>query len=214
MPVPHWDTDYRCIVADPPWAFHDALPGEGRGARKHYKTLTVAQMEHLQPYREIASGPKNAVLFLWRVASMQPEALQLAQRWGFTVKSELVWEKTTRRIERQTREQLLKRYEASADKRERAALRRAVELFLAPRTDHFGMGRYVRMSHEVCLIATRGKVAVKSRSIRSRFRAPVGRHSEKPGEFYDLVEQLVPGPYYELFARAPRAGWVCLGDEL
>jgi N6-adenosine-specific RNA methylase IME4 len=36
---------------------------------------------------------------------------------------------------------------------------------------------------------------------------PRGRHSEKPPAFLDLVEQVSPGPYVELFARAPRLGW-------
>lgn len=39
----------------------------------------------------------NAVLFLWRVASMQREALDVVRAWGFEVKSELVWLKTTAR---------------------------------------------------------------------------------------------------------------------
>lgn len=32
-------------------------------------------------------------------------------------------------------------------------------------------------------------------------------HSEKPPAFLDLVERVSPGPYVELFARAPRLGW-------
>lgn len=32
-------------------------------------------------------------------------------------------------------------------------------------------------------------------------------HSAKPPAFGDLVEQVSPGPYVELFARAPRLGW-------
>jgi N6-adenosine-specific RNA methylase IME4 len=36
---------------------------------------------------------------------------------------------------------------------------------------------------------------------------PRGRHSEKPGAFLDIVESVSPGPYVELFARAPRLGW-------
>ena len=32
-------------------------------------------------------------------------------------------------------------------------------------------------------------------------------HSVKPPEFGDLVERCSPGPYVELFARAPRLGW-------
>ncbi len=34
-----------------------------------------------------------------------------------------------------------------------------------------------------------------------------GAHSRKPAAFFDLVEQWSPGPYVELFARAPRLGW-------
>lgn len=36
---------------------------------------------------------------------------------------------------------------------------------------------------------------------------PRGRHSEKPPAFLDIVESVSPGPYVELFARAPRLGW-------
>lgn len=36
---------------------------------------------------------------------------------------------------------------------------------------------------------------------------PRGEHSAKPEAFLDLVEQVSPGPYVELFARAPRLGW-------
>jgi N6-adenosine-specific RNA methylase IME4 len=32
-------------------------------------------------------------------------------------------------------------------------------------------------------------------------------HSQKPAAFGDLVESWCPGPYVELFARAPRLGW-------
>jgi N6-adenosine-specific RNA methylase IME4 len=40
------------------------------------------------------------------------------------------------------------------------------------------------------------------------FEWPRGRgHSTKPAAFGDLVESWSPGPYVELFARAPRLGW-------
>lgn len=78
----------------------------------------------------------------------------------------------------------------------------------------FGMGRTVRAAHESCIIATRGRPKPKSRSVRSRFAAAAGRHSEKPEAFYDLIEQLAEGPYAELFARRQRPGWACFGDQL
>lgn len=79
---------------------------------------------------------------------------------------------------------------------------------------HFGMGRQVRMEHEVCLIATSGTPKTLDKSIRSIFEAPTGRHSEKPDEFYRIVERMKEGPYCELFARKFRRGWSSFGNEL
>ena len=79
---------------------------------------------------------------------------------------------------------------------------------------HFGLGRIVRWSHESCIIATRGRPKVRAKNVRSRFSAPVGRHSQKPETFFDLVERLYDGPYAELFARRRRPGWACYGNEV
>lgn len=78
----------------------------------------------------------------------------------------------------------------------------------------FGMGHHVRASHETAILAVRGRPTRYNASTRSSFSAPVLRHSEKPAAFYALVEGLCPGPRVELFARAERPGWTCLGNEL
>ena len=85
----------------------------------------------------------------------------------------------------------------------------------------FGMGRYVRAAHETCIVATRGRFKVSSKSVRSRFAAmvPVGPggkhiHSAKPEEFFALVDQLATGQKIEMFARRRRPGWCARGDEL
>lgn len=78
----------------------------------------------------------------------------------------------------------------------------------------FGMGRTVRATHERCLIGVRGRPELLSRSVRSLFSARVGRHSEKPDEFFEIVEQLSPGPYLELFGRRLREGWTVVGDQV
>lgn len=79
----------------------------------------------------------------------------------------------------------------------------------------FGMGRYVRAAHETCLIATKGRAFPEARNVRSVFDAPRGRHSEKPDEFYRLVETMYPNaPRVELFARKRREGWEQYGDQL
>lgn len=45
------------------------------------------------------------------------------------------------------------------------------------------------------------------------FEWPRGRHSAKPEEFFALVERLSPGPYLEMYARRPRAGWSVFGND-
>jgi N6-adenosine-specific RNA methylase IME4 len=76
-----------------------------------------------------------------------------------------------------------------------------------------GMGRQVRMAHEVCLIAVRGRPERLRANVPSVFDAPRQRHSEKPDAFYELVEGLSPPPYVELFARRGRPGWLAYGKE-
>jgi N6-adenosine-specific RNA methylase IME4 len=85
----------------------------------------------------------------------------------------------------------------------------------------FGMGSYVRASHETALIATKGRFKVADRSIRSRFSAPVptgadGKyiHSAKPIEFHSIMQRLAGECGVELFARHHVPGWTCLGDQL
>jgi len=83
--------------------------------------------------------------------------------------------------------------------------------------DKIGMGHYTRGMHETCLICTLGSGTSQLRlscSIPSVFHAPRGRHSEKPDEFYSIVEKLCKGPRLELFAREHRNGWTCWGNEL
>ena len=45
------------------------------------------------------------------------------------------------------------------------------------------------------------------------FEWPRGAHSEKPAEFFSLVERLSPGPMLEMYARQPRARWGGWGQE-
>jgi N6-adenosine-specific RNA methylase IME4 len=127
---------------------------------------------------------KDAVLFLWRVTMLPVEALALCDAWGFDIPKH--------------------------------------ELVWIKTTSHgklvFGQGKTVRGGHEICLIAKRGKPKVKNIKTRSvletAFTGERLRHSQKPEEFYKLVEDLYDGPYHELFARRQRTGWTCEGNEL
>jgi N6-adenosine-specific RNA methylase IME4 len=81
----------RLILADPPWAPSDALPGKSRGAARNYDVLSVSEIARY-PLPPIAD---DAMLLLWRISSMVEEALFVCRAWGFVPKSEIVWVKLT-----------------------------------------------------------------------------------------------------------------------
>lgn len=93
MPLPDVaPVRFRVLLADPPWQFGDTLPGDARGADKHYPTMSLAEIctFPLPPLED------DAALVIWRVGSMQHEALAVARAWGFSPPtSEIVWIKTT-----------------------------------------------------------------------------------------------------------------------
>lgn len=77
----------------------------------------------------------------------------------------------------------------------------------------FGTGYCFRSAAEFYLLGTLGRPKVRSRSIRNLIVAPVREHSRKPEALHRDVEALYAGPYAELFARAPRAGWDVWGNQ-
>jgi N6-adenosine-specific RNA methylase IME4 len=71
------------------------LPGPARGAGRHYDLISETN-EIAEVYDLHTFALPDSRLFLWRVASMQQEALDLMRAWGFTLKSEIVWLKETK----------------------------------------------------------------------------------------------------------------------
>jgi len=80
-------------------------------------------------------------------------------------------------------------------------------------THGLGPGGAFVSTTEFCLFAWRGACAPVSRFESTWFLLPRGVHSAKPEAFLDIVEQVSPGPYLELWARRNRLGWDTWGDE-
>lgn len=145
----------------------------------------------------------DARLFLWRVGAMQQEALDVIKAWGFTLKSEIVWIKTTADgkllidVDGIGNDEVLKKPDLSSH----GIICHDNLANLA-----FGAGHQTRYAHETCLIATRGNPD-RDEHFRSVFFAPIGEHSEKPAKFYDIVDRMSPGPKYRMFSCEPRPGW-------
>ena len=77
-----------------------------------------------------------------------------------------------------------------------------------------GPGGTFAQNAEYILFARRGTLRHLRRWDSVWFNWPrTTVHSKKPEHFIDLVEQVSPGPYLELFARRQRRGWDTAGNE-
>jgi N6-adenosine-specific RNA methylase IME4 len=77
------------------------------------------------------------------------------------------------------------------------------------------MGRYFRGATEHVLFCVRGSQKLLAAApLPTAFLWPrEKRHSQKPAAFFDMVQEASPGPYLEMFARGPRAGWAVWGNQ-
>jgi N6-adenosine-specific RNA methylase IME4 len=77
---------FELIYADPPWQLGN--PDSVNAPENHYPTMPLHAIKDLQP-----PAAENAVLFLWAVNCLLPQALDLISSWGFSYKTNLVWVK-------------------------------------------------------------------------------------------------------------------------
>jgi len=77
---------YQVILADPPWQLGN--PDSDLAPDQHYPTLPLTDILTFN-----VPAANDAILFLWAVSALLPEALQVCSAWGFTYKTHLVWDK-------------------------------------------------------------------------------------------------------------------------
>ena len=77
--------------------------------------------------------------------------------------------------------------------------------------DRIGVGVWLRGQTEHCIMAVKGNPVVHLYNQSTLLLAPSRAHSEKPDEFYSLVESLCEGPRLDYFARKERLGWDTFG---
>jgi len=88
--------------------------------------------------------------------------------------------------------------------------------------EHFGLGYWFRGQTEHLLFGVKGNPRSKmsgphgttGKSWSTLITARKSKHSEKPPQFYEMIEDVSEPPRLELFARDRREGWDAWGDEL
>lgn len=185
------DRQYKTVVADPPWAYDDDLPGGGRGANAHYDTLHYGSVMGMGPQVQKVTA-LSAHLWLWTTNSFLDESFDVARSWGFDPKTLVTWVKVT-------------------DEPETLPHERDEPISV---NERIGMGHYLRGVTEHCLFATKGNRSTNRNDAPNVVFAERDEHSAKPDKVYRLIESLSDGPYIDLFSRNERDGWTVWGDEV
>lgn len=189
--------NYGAIYVDPAWRFKTYSDQTGkkgsRGAERHYRTMTEAEMLAL-PVKEIAA--KDCWLFMWCTWPHLPSGLRVMAHYGFRYSSDFkVWFKMKRSFS-PTRAFLT------------LPTTRGV-----PHDIHIGTGYTSRKNSEFILLGRRGSPRTLAKDVLEPIFAPVREHSRKPDGVVDDIERFCNGPYIELNARTVREGWDQWGDQ-
>lgn len=179
---------YRTIVADPPWAYPEGWPTDSTSERSAFRRPGVAvntRRRAALPYQSMTV----ADICDLPVPAMAEDDAHL-----------FLW--TTNRYLRDG-------YRVA----EAWGFRPSQLLTWCKSRRGIGPGGVFASTSEYVIYARRGKPKATARMDSTWFDWPRAEHSRKPEAFLDLVEQVSPGPYLEMFARRNRLGWDTWGNE-
>ena len=82
--------------------------------------------------------------------------------------------------------------------------------------EKMGMGSWVRMQCEFCILATKGNPQWNIKDVRDIIREPRTKHSVKPEALYNMIDNRLSKEFIKLdfYARKKREGWDVYGDEV
>lgn len=87
---------FGTILCDPPWQYKMySDKGYEKSPDTHYDCMDLNELKSLRDYLDFATTP-DAVLFMWGVFPMIPQALELIEHWGFKYKTGGAWHKKTK----------------------------------------------------------------------------------------------------------------------
>jgi len=206
---------YKTIEVDPPWKYQDHGYNGFNEVQKYrihtpYPTMSVHEIASMGFEIDRIAAPA-AHVYLWTTKDFILDCGQILSDWGFENKQIFTWIKTTKPSA--LRRSLQASFKSTVLVQLVFKLLRSWGLTGKP---VYGMGHWCRNGTEFLILAARGKLLLSDSRFTTPnyFFAPRGRHSEKPGEAYGLIESLSPGPRISLFSRKNRPGWDNWGNEI
>lgn len=193
---------YQLIYADPPWSYGNNV--SNGAASTHYQTMKLENIKRL-PVWSLAAP--DAVLAMWYTGTHSAEAIELAEAWGFQVRTMkgFTWVKLN-----QLAEQHINKALAAGEVEDFYDL-----LALLNTQTRMNGGNYTRANTEDCLIAVRGAGLERvNAAIKQVIYSPLGEHSAKPWEARHRLELLYGEvKRIELFSRGNASGWHHWGNQ-
>jgi len=158
---------FEVISIDPPWNYGRAYDPDSSRVANPYPEMTQSELLSIElPFAD------DSVCLLWTTQAFIFDAKELLDKWGFTYKATIVWDK-----------------------------------------EKMGMGAWLRMQCEFCLIGIKGNPAWNNTKYRDIIREPRREHSRKPDCFFEMIEEITVGRRLEYFSRENRKGWEVYGNE-
>ncbi len=181
-------TEFRTIVADPPWPMKfeaNCNPATRKVIRRgkwgdpsqdnskikalEYPTMTLDQIAALR-----FPASDNAHCYIWTVNKYLEQTYDISRAWGFEPSCLLTWVKKPMGL---------------------------------------GLGGTFSSNIEFILFCRKGSLPALNKFDTRWWQWPRGKHSQKPEAFFDVVMRVSPPLYLELFARSDRLGWSTWGNE-
>jgi len=86
------DRKFKTILADPPWQFQNRT-GKIAPEHKRLSRYGTMNLEEIKALPVASATADTAHLYLWVPNALLPDGLEVMKAWGFSYKSNIVWQK-------------------------------------------------------------------------------------------------------------------------
>jgi len=163
-----------------------AWKGGTKSRPQHYGRLTLDQIKAL-PVRDLLK-PEGGRVGLWLTAPLMHRMPEIAKAWRLRYSSMIPW---------------IKLWNNEGG------------MFVYANSVARGTGLEVVGNAEYCVILKAGRPhSILGKPFPGVLIEPRREHSRKPVNLHVEIEQRIPGPWCEIFARERRPGWDAYGDEV